>query len=35
MPIAIEPEHIALADSVAALLERMVPAEALHAAARQ
>jgi 3-oxochol-4-en-24-oyl-CoA dehydrogenase len=32
MPIAIEPEHIALADSVAALLERMVPAEALHAA---
>ena len=32
MPIAIEPEHAELAKSVSALLERMVPSEALHAA---
>ena len=32
MPIAIEPEHIDLAKSVESLLDRLVPAEVLHAA---
>ena len=32
MPIAINSEHVDLADSVRSLIQRVVPAEVLHAA---